>query len=64
MATVKQSLQEFIDTLPDDVSWEEVQRRIFVRQQIEKGLADVAAGRVHDDAEADRRMAKWLPVEQ
>jgi predicted transcriptional regulator len=60
MATIKQSLREFVETLPDDVSWEEVQRRLYVRQQIERGLADVAAGRVVDSAEAERRMSRWL----
>jgi predicted transcriptional regulator len=64
MSTVKQSLREFVDTLPEDVSWEEVQRRTFVRQQVEKGLADVAAGRVVDDEEAERRMVKWLDAEK
>ena len=31
-----------------------------VREQIEQGLADLAAGRIVDEAQADQRLAKWL----
>jgi len=60
MSTVKEDLRKLVDDLPDDVTWDEVQYRLYVRQQIEVGLEDLAAGRVVDEAEADQRMAKWL----
>ena len=54
---VKNAVTELINTLPDSVSWDEVQYRLYVRQQIEAGLADSAAGRVIDTSEMRRRLA-------
>ena len=42
--------------LPENVTWEEVQYRLFVRQQVEMGLADSDAGRVIDTDEMRRRL--------
>jgi predicted transcriptional regulator len=33
--------------MPKDASWDDLMDRIYVRQKIEAGLADVRAGRVH-----------------
>ena len=49
-----------LDDLSDDVSLEDIQYRLTVRSRIERGLRDVEAGRVVDQDEAKRRMAKWL----
>lgn len=43
--TVKEALKDIIDQLPDECSWDDVMSRIYVRQKIEIGLADAAAGR-------------------
>ena len=37
-----------------------LQYHIYVREKIERGLRDVEAGRIVDQDEAKRRMAKWL----
>jgi predicted transcriptional regulator len=60
MSTVKEDLRRLIDELPEDVTWDEVQYRLYVREQIEQGEADLAAGRVVDEAQAEERLAKWL----
>ena len=39
-----------IRQLPDDASWDDLMYQIYVRQKIEAGLADIAAGRVHSHA--------------
>jgi predicted transcriptional regulator len=44
-ANVKQQLHEIVDQLPDNVTWDEVAYRVEVRASIERGLADVEAGR-------------------
>jgi len=36
-----------VRTMPKDASWDDLMDRIYVRQKIEAGLADVRAGRVH-----------------
>ena len=54
---VKNVVAELMSSLPDSVSWDEVQYRLYVRQQIEEGLADSAAGRVVDTSTMRRRLA-------
>lgn len=44
-ANVKQQLHEIVDQLPDNVTWDEAAYRVEVRASIERGLADVEAGR-------------------
>ena len=45
MSAVKEELRRMADELPEDADWEDVQEAIYIRQVIERGLADVAAGR-------------------
>jgi len=60
METAKQQVQDILENLPEDASLEDIQYHISVRQKIEQGLADVAAGRVVSHEEVQRRLAKWL----
>jgi|GEM_PF-198609 addiction module HigA family antidote len=52
--------KRLIDSLPDGAGWEELAYEVYVRQSIEQGLADLAAGRTVDHetvmAEATRRL--------
>jgi predicted transcriptional regulator len=60
MHTAKETVRRLLDDLPDNASLEDIQHHIYVREKIERGLRDVEAGRVVDQDEAKRRMAKWL----
>jgi len=60
MPTAKNDVQRLLESLPDDVSLEEIQYHIYVRQKVEKGLQDAAEGRVVTQEEAEERMARWL----
>ena len=60
MSTVKEEIRKMLDQLPDDVSFEDIQYHIYVRQKIERGLGDIAKGRVIGQEELERRMARWL----
>jgi predicted transcriptional regulator len=53
---VKTAARSIIDSLPDDVTWEDVQYHLYVRQQIDVGLADEAAGRLIDTDQLRRRL--------
>lgn len=59
MDTAKDQVQKILEKLPDDASFEDIQYHIYVRQMIERGLADVEAGRVVTHEEVERRLAKW-----
>jgi hypothetical protein len=40
-----------IESLPEDMTWEDLMYAIYVRQSIEAGIADSEAGRVKDVAD-------------
>jgi len=46
--TAKQQAHELLARLPDDATWDDVVYQMAVRRSIERGLADVQAGRVTD----------------
>ena len=50
-SSVKAEARRLVDTLPDDATWDDVMYRLYVRQSIERGLADSDAGRTvsHED---------------
>ena len=53
---VKAAARSVLDSMPDDVSWDEVHYRLYVREQIEAGLADSDAGRVVDSDQIRQRL--------
>ncbi len=60
MLAAKQEVMSLLEKLPEDASLEDIQYHLYVRQKIEHGLDDIAAGRTLSEAEFDQRMAKWL----
>ena len=54
---VRDALTEIARLLPSDASWEDVQYHLYVRQQVEAGLADDEAGRLIDTSEMRKRLA-------
>ncbi len=42
---VKEEAKRLIDQLPDNSTWDDLMHEIYVRQSIEKGLADSQSGR-------------------
>jgi hypothetical protein len=59
--TTKEQVQQLLNRLPDDCSLDDVLYHLYVIQQIERGLADVEAGRTipHDRA-AEELRRKWV----
>jgi hypothetical protein len=51
---IKPGARELVESLPDSATWDDLAYEIYVRQAIELGLADAAAGRTipHDEAMA------------
>jgi len=57
----KQAVRALLDRLPDDCSVEDLLYHLYVLQAVERGQADVAAGRTIPHEEVDRAMRrKWL----
>lgn len=49
-----------LDALPEDASLEDIQYHIYVKQKVDRGLADAEAGRVLDQHQVEERLGKWL----
>ena len=58
--TVKEAVQQLVAGLPDDVTWDEVQYRIYLRQVVEESDAQIARGEAIPQEEAEERLAQWL----
>lgn len=52
-----------LDALPDELTWEDLQYHIYVRQKIEHGMQAVEAGRIFSQEEVEKHfeglMKKW-----
>jgi predicted transcriptional regulator len=60
MRTAKDEVRELLENLPDDVSLEDIQHHLYVRQKIQKGLESAQQGRTLTHEEMLRRMSRWL----
>jgi predicted transcriptional regulator len=56
MASAKDAARQLIEQLPDQATWDDIQYELYVKQKIEEGLADIAAGRVISHEELKRRL--------
>ncbi|HYV06126.1 MAG TPA: hypothetical protein VFB82_16125 [Blastocatellia bacterium] len=45
MISIKEEARRLVDKLPENSTWDDLMHEIYVRQSIEKGLADSEAGR-------------------
>jgi predicted transcriptional regulator len=58
MAKAKAEALEMIEKLPEDVTTRVLMEELFFKQQVEKGLQDVAEGRVLTHQELKERIAR------
>ena len=58
--TVKEAVRQFVAGLPDDVTRDEVQYRIYLRQVVEESDAQIARGEAIPQEEDEERLAQWL----
>lgn len=54
---VKSAAIKLVRGLPPSSTWDDLMYRIYVRQKIDAGLADVRAGRVHSHASIRKEFA-------
>ncbi len=55
----KAVIREVIEAQPDDASYEEIMRELAFERMVERGLADIRAGRSVSHDEAMRRIRSW-----
>ncbi|HEY0510812.1 MAG TPA: hypothetical protein VGH73_02835 [Thermoanaerobaculia bacterium] len=60
MATVKEEVRNLLDQLPDDVSLEQIQYHIYVKQKVQRSLEAAERGEILSQGEVEARMERWL----
>jgi len=58
-AIPKEEVRRLLETLPDDVSYEDIQYHIYVQQKIDNGLKAADRGDFISDEEIEQRISRW-----
>ena len=57
MNPIKQEAKKLIDTLPDNITWDDIMYEFYVRQKIEKAETFVEeGGKTHSIEEAEKHL--------
>ncbi len=54
---IKQQARQLVDQLSEQASWDDLLYEIYVRQAIDRGLADADAGRLSPHEEVAKRFS-------
>jgi len=57
--TVKEKITEVLMSLPEDASYDEIMRELAFERMVDRGLADIRAGRVISNDEMAGRIRTW-----
>jgi uncharacterized protein YpmS len=60
LTSTKQQIIEFIKSLPEDLSFEEITYRLYLEQRLVKAQQQIKEGKYHTHEEAKEIMKKWL----
>lgn len=58
--SIKESVKDLIDKLPEDSNYEDIIAEIYFKHQVEEGLAELDSGKGVPHEEVKRRLQKWL----
>lgn len=59
MTQTKQQVIDLIDRMPDSASTADIIDELYFKEQVDRGLKDVADGRTISHAELKERLARW-----
>ena len=59
-SSTKSKARDTIERLPESASWDDVMYEMYVREALDAGLADVAAGRALSQADIRARLQERL----
>ncbi len=57
--TTKEKLKTLIDEQPDDATYDDILRELAFARMVDRGLADMRAGRTISNEEMGRRIHRW-----
>ena len=58
--SIKEQVQELLETLPDDVTYDDIHYHLFVREKIDKGLKDIDEGRILTEEQMEAKFKQWF----
>ncbi len=60
MPTAKEDVQDLLENLPDEATFDDIEYQSYVLHEIREGIAEADRGELIDHEEVKTRMAKWL----
>lgn len=57
--TTKEQILKALEDLPDDATIEDAMERLYLLYKVERGLADIEAGRTLSQEEVRQRIRQW-----
>ena len=58
MQSLKQTVHDIADHLPEQATWDDVLYTCYIRQKLEEGLRDLDEGRSYTQEEAEQRLLR------
>jgi predicted transcriptional regulator len=62
MSPVKQQVLDMVQSLPEDVTLDDILAEIYFKAQVDAGLKELDEGKGLPQEEVEKRVAKWLAV--
>ena len=60
MARIKQQVIQIIQSLPDNVTLDDIMAALYFKLQVDAGLKEIDEGKGIPHEEVEKRMSKWL----
>jgi predicted transcriptional regulator len=60
IVTAKIEAGNIIKSLPDDISFEDIQYHLFVAEKLRKSREQIKEGKVFTQEEVEKRLEKWI----
>jgi len=60
MAVIKEQVIKIIQSLPEDVTLDDIMAKLYFKMQVDAGLRELDEGKGISQEEVENRMAKWL----
>jgi predicted transcriptional regulator len=60
MAEVKQQVIQMIQSLPDEVTVDDIMAELYFKLQVDAGLSELDEGKGIPQEEVEKRMSRWL----
>lgn len=60
MKGVKQQVIQMIETLPEEITVDDIMAELYFRQQVDTGLKELDEGKGIPHEEVEKRLSRWL----